>query len=192
MNIFILHEHPKTAAEMQCDKHVVKMILESAQMLSTAHRMLDGEKIKVPSKSGKRMVSKYVHPKPSFDSVLYGAVHHNHPCTVWTRETSANYYWHYDHFRALSYEYEYRYNKKHKSWEKLRDILSECPKNIPTGSLTQFALAMNHQPQCIIEDDPVESYRRYYHTKIEYMPMVWTRRDPPDWFRKELLNEQSG
>ena len=56
MNIFVLDMNPVTAAQMQCDKHVVKMIVESAQMLSTAHRMIDGYLEKRPSKSGKRMV----------------------------------------------------------------------------------------------------------------------------------------
>lgn len=189
MNIFILHEDPVIAAQMQCDKHVVKMILESAQMLSTAHRMLDGEKVKVPSKSGKRMVAKYVHPDPDLDKILYGAVHHNHPCTVWTRETLGNYVWHYQHFVALADEYQYRYGKRHLSDEKLRDVLLGIPENISIGFRTDFALAMNHQPQCIIEGDPVESYRRYYHTKLEYMPMVWTRRPQPNWFGKELLHD---
>ena len=59
MNIFVLDEDPTIAAQMQCDKHVVKMIVESAQMLSTAHRMLDGKMIMKPSKSGKRMVKYY-------------------------------------------------------------------------------------------------------------------------------------
>ena len=43
MNIFYLHENPEICAEYHCDKHVVKMILETAQMLSTAHRIIDGE-----------------------------------------------------------------------------------------------------------------------------------------------------
>jgi hypothetical protein len=45
MNIFYLDKDPIKAAEYSCDKHVVKMILESAQMLCTAHRVLDGENI---------------------------------------------------------------------------------------------------------------------------------------------------
>ena len=59
MNIFVLDTDPVTAAQLQCDKHVVKMIVESAQMLSTAHRMLDGTIQIAPSKSGKRMVKHY-------------------------------------------------------------------------------------------------------------------------------------
>ena len=63
MNLFILDEDPTKAAQLQCDKHVVKMIIESAQMLSTAHRMLDGYVEKRPSKSGKRIINYWVHPK---------------------------------------------------------------------------------------------------------------------------------
>ena len=79
------------------------MVLESAQMLSTAHRMLDGNTSTGVSKSGKRTVKKYVHPE--LDDVLYKAVHFNHPCTVWTMKTAGNYQWHYDHFVALCDEY---------------------------------------------------------------------------------------
>ena len=81
MNIFVLDINPKTAAQMQCDKHVVKMIVESAQMLSTAHRMLDGYAEKRPSKSGKTMVNYWVHPRQEMEDILYKAVHHKHPCT---------------------------------------------------------------------------------------------------------------
>ncbi len=56
MNIFVLDEDPVISAQMMCDKHIPKMIVEAAQMLSTAHRMLDGYMEKRPSKSGKRMV----------------------------------------------------------------------------------------------------------------------------------------
>ena len=59
MNIFYLHEDPQVSAKMHCDKHVVKMIIEYAQMLSTAHRMLDGKVVKKPSVSGKTMVKHY-------------------------------------------------------------------------------------------------------------------------------------
>ena len=84
MNIFVLDKNPIVAAQLQCDKHVVKMIVESAQMLSTAHRMLDGQEYKAPSKSGKRMVKKW--KLKNHDDVIYSAVHMGHPCTVWTME----------------------------------------------------------------------------------------------------------
>jgi hypothetical protein len=90
MNIFILSVDPVAAAQLQCDKHVVKMIVESAQMLSTVHRILDGELKRGPSKSGKTMSKQWVLPD-SRDSVMYKAVHVGHPCTVWSMINSGNY-----------------------------------------------------------------------------------------------------
>lgn len=183
MNLFILDKNPITAAQLQCDKHVVKMIVESAQMLSTAHRMLDGTELKVPSKSGKRTVKAYVHPIPQYDTMLYSAVHHHHPCTVWTMESSKNYQWHYDHWIALMAEYTHRYGKRHAT-EKLIDFLVFHPKNIDTyAPLTPFKLAMKSNPECMHENDPVRSYREYYQTKQERFKMAWTKRTVPSWFK---------
>ena len=96
MNIFYFDEDPWRAAEMQPDKMLVKMPLETAQMLCTAHRILDGDKYA--------------------DEVgLYQKAYMNHPCTIWARETSGNYGWLLKHFLALSLEYHYRYNKAHAS-----------------------------------------------------------------------------
>ena len=182
MNIFILDENPIKAAQLQCDKHVVKMIVESAQMLSTAHRMLDGYVEKRPSKSGKRMVNYWVHPNKNREKTLYKAVHHGHPCTVWTMESSANYDWHYEHFIALCKEYQHRYSKVHSTQKLLEEVLLNKPNNIPEKDLTPFALAMKHEPQCIHEGEPVRSYRLYYQTKLARMPMVWSYRAQPEWF----------
>ena len=181
MNIFILNEDPVKAAQQQCDKHIVKMILESAQMLSTAHRVLDGTMCKVPSKSGKTMVKSWVLPD-NRDALLYKAVHVHHPCTVWTCESLSNYAWHYEHFQALSIEYEYRYQKKHKSWVDLEYALSIPPKNIPNIGPTPFKLAMGAEPDCIDESDPVGSYRKFYQTKQSRFKMAWTKREVPEWF----------
>jgi hypothetical protein len=179
MNIFVLSRCPVEAAQMQCNKHVVKMIVESAQMLSTSHRMLDGKLYKGLSKSGKRMVKKW---KLSHnDDIVYNAVHVGHPCTVWTMKSIENYKWHYEHFEALCKEYTLRYGKIHASWTKLGQILSVPPKNIPQIGLTKFALAMNDQPQCMF-DDPVKAYKAFYQTKQDRFKMEWTVRDVPSWF----------
>lgn len=183
MNIFILDTNAIKAAQMQCDRHVVKMVLESAQMLSTAHRILDGTLTKVPSKSGKRLVNNWQLPDDR-EQVLYKAVHANHPCTVWTMESVQNYIWHYDHFQALATEFEYRYEKKHKSWVDLEYALSIPPKNIPNKSLTPFKLAMGAAPECINPQDPVGSYRAFYQTKQDRFSMDWTKRSIPEWFKK--------
>ena len=186
MNIFILHENPIKAAQLQCDKHVVKMIVESAQMLSTAHRMLDGYMEKRPSKSGKRMVNYWVHPNKNLENTLYKAVHHGHPCTKWTMESMQNYIWHYDHFDALCVEYTYRYGKTHSTETLLSEVLSIPPRNIHSNGLTDFALAMKNEPQCIHEGDPVRSYHEYYHTKQARMPMIWTKRKTPEWWNANV------
>ena len=181
MNIFILNENPVIAAQEQCDKHVVKMILESAQMLSTCHRMLDGSETRKPSKSGKTMSKYWVLPDNNKESVMYKAVHMNHPCTVWTRESHENYNWHYEHFVALCEEYTYRYGRVHATDAKLRTMLKELPTNIPMIDQTQFKLAMEHEPQCKLPC-PIESYQRYYETKQVNFKMAWTKRQQPEWF----------
>ena len=185
MNLFILDYNPVTAAQLQCDKHVPKMIVESAQMLSTAHRMLDGELGKRRSKSGKTMVRYWEHPSNNWEKILYKAVHTGHPCTVWTMESSDNYFWHYNHFKALCDEYTYRYSKLHKSDRELREILSNLPSNIPRGNLTSFKLAMSSNPECMFSD-AVKSYRAFYQTKQERFKMVWSKRSIPEWFNANV------
>ena len=176
MNIFVLNENPIIAARQHCDKHVVKMILESAQMLSTAHRILDGKEDKRLSKSGKRMVP-YWELSDEREHKLYKAVHMKHPCTIWSMESNENYHWHWRLFNALCDEYIYRYKKVHKTDYLLRGALLQEPKNIPQGPMTPFKLAM-------FEDckgpDPVDSYRTYYHRKE--FKMVWTGREFPKWY----------
>lgn len=179
MNIFILDTDPVKAAQLQCDKHVVKMILESAQMLSTAHRLLDGTQYKGTSKSGRHMKC-WSHP--DLDDILYSAVHVGHPCTLWTIESRDNYVWHYQHFAALSKEYEYRYAKQHKSWLNLGSVLKMSPHNIRSKGQTPFRLAMGASPECIDNDNPVESYRKFYKTKQDRFIMRWTGRSVPEWF----------
>tara|TARA_R110002020_G_scaffold94037_2_gene226664 strand:+ start:2170 stop:2670 length:501 start_codon:yes stop_codon:yes gene_type:complete len=142
MNIFVTDECPKKSAQEQCDKHVVKMILESAQMLSTAWRVYDDE---YSEKHG-----------------LYKQAYLNHPCTVWTREAPENYVWLCTHFDQLCKEYSARYLKFHRS-EKLKHGLWNIPfpikrlKNIPDNPKT-FALAM---PDEYKTENVYDSYRNY-------------------------------
>ena len=184
MNVFVLSTDPVEAARMHCDKHVPKMIVESAQMISTAHRMLDGHTIKKPSKSGKRIINYWEHPDPIDEELLYKAVHHNHPCTVWTRESLHNYNWHYELFAELCNEFTKRFKKTHLTESLLLERLKKAPVNIPHAGFTPFRLAMSNLPECITED-PVESYRNYYIAKQSYMPCDWEKGTPmPDWFQK--------
>jgi hypothetical protein len=182
MNIFILDLHPVAAAKQQCDKHIVKMILESAQMLSTAHRLLDGRMGIGQSKTGRKAKTWQI-DDPVRDTVLYKAVHINHPCTIWTMESSANYHWHFKHYEALHDEYQYRYGKTHRSFTELAYLLKNAPDNIPYAPLTPFKLAMGAAPECINPADPVGSYRAFYQTKQDRFKMTWTKRDVPSWFQ---------
>lgn len=160
MNIFYLHEDPVIAAKMQTNKHVVKMILESAQLLSTAHRVLDGEHY-IDSSSG-RKIQRWRLPEEK-ENILYKATHFNHPCALWTMESIENYKWLYKHFLALSEEYNLRYNKQHKSWVELREILSFTPVNIPLRKFTTPALAMPEE--YVRGRNAVDAYRAYYEAE---------------------------
>lgn len=181
MNLFVLDECPTKSAQMQCDKHIVKMVLESGQMLSTAHRLLDGTMSKRPSKSGKTMAKYFAVSDSVMESTLYRVAHAGHPCTVWTMQSTDNYNWHYAHFVALCDEYSYRYGKTHMTDTKLRVMLKTPPANIPTGKLTKQPLAMQSNPECMF-DNVVKSYRAYYKTKADRFKMVWSKRSTPDWF----------
>jgi len=186
MNIFILDNDPVKAAQLQCDKHIPKMVVESGQMLSTVHRMLDGTIEMRPSKSGKRIV-KYWKLDGYKENILYKAVHMNHPCTVWSRENASNYDWHYKHFIALCDEYTYRYGKVHATETKLAMVLRNPPKNIEyTDRKSPFRLAMGSNPECMFED-AVRSYRAFYQTKQERFAMKWTKRNVPEWFNYAIV-----
>tara|TARA_B100000686_G_C16301715_1_gene718790 strand:- start:184 stop:660 length:477 start_codon:yes stop_codon:yes gene_type:complete len=156
MNIFYLDRRPDDAAEMHCDKHCVKMILEYAQMLSTAHRELDG---KVPD-------------------ILYKSTHKNHPSTIWTRSSKQHYDWLFRLFRMLSAEYTLRYGKIHKTWEKLGKILETSPKNIVENGWID-------PPQCMPDHckktDTIDAYRNYYLTEKASFS-TWNYSKQPTWW----------
>ena len=180
MNLFVLNENPVIAAQEQCDKHINKMVIESAQMLSTTHRMLDGTMYYELSKNNRRV--KRYKLTDLREQQLYKAVHFNHPCTVWTRESLYNYIWHYKHFIALCDEFTHRYGKVHMTDTKLRKVLMAPPFHIPNIERTPFKLAMKSKPECMFPEDPVKSYRMYYKTKQSRFKMAWTKRDVPEWF----------
>jgi len=182
MNLFILSEDPESAAQMQCDKHVVKMILETTQLLCTAHRVLDGTEYLDKTANGRKI--KRWRLEDDRQDVMYVATHVNHPSAIWVRECSANYYWTFYHLVHLLCEYKFRYGKSHKC-DELISMLERTPNNIKdTFTMTPFALAMKNEPQCIDENDPVNSYRKYYLTKKDRFVMNWTRRKVPHWFEE--------
>ena len=196
MNIFILSDDPVDAAIQHNDKHVVKMILESAQLLSTAHRILDGkEQIEqrqtITSRNNEPGVIKTRNVKvwklpDNRDSILYQATHRNHPCAIWCRETSANYYWLHALMVALCDEYYYRYGQykgdtgvHHKVRSSgLVDALAVTPNSIKRGGRTPFPQCMPDQYK--VEGDPVQAYRNYYLGEKRDI-LFYTNREEPSW-----------
>lgn len=161
MNIFFLDKNPTDAAKAPINKHVVKMVLESAQLLSAAHRIVDGSHY-IDSSSGRRL-QRWAHPDKDKDEVLYVATHFNHPCAVWLRESRANYDWLYEHFIALGQEYKKRYGRTHLSITKLADVLQFAPKNIPNVGFTEPTQAMPEAYR--VKGDVVAAYRNYYEAE---------------------------
>ena len=182
MNRFYIEQDPVAIAKSHCDKHICKMPVEEAQMLCTAHRLLDGTVEMRPSKSGKRMIKYWKLDDVISEAVLYKAVHMGHPCTKWTMESDSNYRFAYQLFMALCREYQYRYGKVHMCEKKLWIALRTPPKNIPKGPMTDMPLAMGSNPECMNPDDVLGSYRHYYATKKDRFKMVWTNRDEPTWW----------
>ncbi len=157
MNIFYLHKDPVLCAKAHCDKHVVKMLLETAQMLSTAHRILDGA---------------------DAPDILYKKAYPNHPSTIWCRTNRLHYNWLYELFVGLCCEYAKRYDKIHKCQTNLDFALSVAPHNIPDKPWSD-------PPQCMPDKyqdrSTVTAYRRYYvHDKSRFA--TWNKgTDKPKW-----------
>jgi hypothetical protein len=183
MNIFYLHENSKICAEMHVDRHVVKMIIEYAQLMSTAHRVLDGcEDIEQRYVQGSlpmrwRKVKIWLHPNLEMNSGLMKASHINHPSNIWTRSNEENYTWLHSLWSHLLDEYTYRYGKIH-ACQKYDKFLNTSPKNIPQGEFYPPTPAM--PDDCKI-GDVLLSYRKYY---IDYKNgfAKWKNRERPDWY----------
>ena len=153
MNIFVLDLDPKKCAQYHANKHVIKMILESAQLLCGVHWVLGGE-------------------------APYKLSHKNHPCSIWVRECVENYVWLCDLGLELCKEYTYRYGKRHKSQDVIEWCLVNQPNLIENGDITKFALAMPDEYKVM---DVVESYRNYYMGAKKDL-CEWKNRPAPEWF----------
>ena len=159
MNIFALHSDPYLAEKMHCDKHVVKMILETAQMLSTAH---------------------HVHDMECAQDGLYKIAHKNHPSTKWVRESNNNYMWAWCLMHGLCKEYTARYGKIHATETKLLQKLMNPPNNIPIGCKTSIPQCMPIEYKC---DDTVQAYRNYYIGAKKNIA-VWKHGNYPEWWNQ--------
>ena len=173
MNIFYLDENPTIAAELHCDKHVVKMIIEYAQLMSTAHRMLDGKHY-IDDSSGRR-IQRWRLPTTEMESVVYKAGHVNHPSAIWVRENAVHYQYTYDLFASLCDEYTLRYGKVHLTDSKLRDCLNILPNNI---DLCAWRYPPQAMPDDVKSNSAVDAYHKYY-AKYKKDIAKWTARPIP-------------
>lgn len=163
MNIFVLNEFPGQAAKDLCDKHVVKMILESTQLLSTVthQRGFEGP---------------------------YKITHANHPCTKWVATAPANWAWLTLHAMYMCYEYSDRYHKKHKCQDLIQDFGSRGPEIWKTKDFENITLYMEHTPfaQCMPDQyrqaDAVEAYRAYYRAEKRDIARWTEPGKAPEWF----------
>jgi hypothetical protein len=189
MNIFYLDKNPQRCAQMHVDKHCVKMILEYAQLLSTAHRYLDGVLTIGLSQSGRKRQQYILNDER--EQMLYSATHINHPSAVWCRQSSANYMWLAELLEECCKEYTYRYGKIHKVESSgLMQILKNVfPINIADKPFTEPTPAM--PDECKVTGDSLKSYHNYYKMNKSHLwswkGKINKREVPPfmkEWYRK--------
>jgi hypothetical protein len=189
MNFFYLDEDPWKSIEYHCDKHIVKMPTEYKQMLSTAHRVLDGEMYIDRTKSGAR-IKRWKHPDRKMNRDLYLAGHVNHPTNIWLRECTENYMLMFTYYKLICEEYTYRYGKEHGAKENWW-IFREPPKNMPSlGKTTPVPQAMKQFPECMVKDDSVQAYRNFYVVAKKSFA-TWKERGRPSWYENMTQNQNA-
>ena len=155
MNIFFTDEDPIKAAQSLCDKHVVKMVLESAQILCSVINVINNEQI-----------------------APYRTTHKNHPCVKWAMLSPQNFDWLHRHAMALCKEYTFRYDKRHKS----QNVIEWCGNNRVTKLLSDFTSPAQAMPDEYKHSNPVIAYRQYYiQDKMKNIDCRWTKRKQPKW-----------
>ena len=187
MNIFYLHEDPIQNAKWHIDKHIVKMPIEYAQLMSTAHRLLDGEMYLGKTAIGRNIKRWRLHDER--EDILYKASHINHPSAIWVRESIENYFQMYKLYMAVLAEFTNRYGKIHGS-SKPSIALIRPPKNIPMVKGTQLPQCM---PEiCKVKNNPILAYRNYYIVEKNSFAS-WKNREIPEWFQtKDIIPTWAG
>jgi len=183
MNIFYLSNDTRQCAEMHVDKHVVKMILEYSQLLSTAHRVIDGHETAVKSQTG-RNKKVWKLSNQTLDISLYESTHVNHPSAIWVRKSKSNYEWLVMMLHDLCAEYTYRYEKKHKVE---RDGLLDLLYNVPSGIIDKgFCEPTPAMPdEYIDKTSSIKSYQTYYIKDKKHM-FSWKNRNIPKFIENIL------
>lgn len=187
MNIFYLHEDPIQNAKWHIDKHIVKMPIEYAQLMSTAHRLLDGEMYLGKTAIGRNIKRWRLHDER--EDILYKASHINHPSAIWVRESIENYFEMYKLYMAVLAEFTNRYGKVHGS-SKPSIALIRPPSNIPMVKGTQLPQCM---PEiCKVKNNPILAYRNYYIVEKNSFAS-WKNREIPEWFQtKDIMTTWAG
>lgn len=182
MNIFVLDEDPVLAAQYHCNKHVVKMILESGQMLCTAHwlNLLEVRRRSLKDFKRVRDAQEWLSYAVSPEQLPPWKISHvNHPCSAWTRESLENYRWHSELGLNLCAEYTRRYGKRHRS-QSVHEWLAKNVPPLPSSGLTPWA-------QCVPDDckgsDTVQAYREYYNRHKSRFAKWEPRAVTPGWYR---------
>jgi len=167
MNLFILSLIQREIAEYMMDKHVSKILLEAAQMLCSAKRILDPDDEDV-------------------NKNLYKLAHKNHPVTIWCRKSKANFLWTIELVEELHKEWKYRYGHPDTKFHKSYTVVMYLKEHLPVDEkfeeigLTSFALAM---PEQFKNQDPVLSYRMYYMSEEKQKIASWKKkRSKPEWY----------
>lgn len=156
------------------------MIIEYCQLMSTAHRVLDGEEYTDLTANGRRI--KRWRLDDDRENQLMKASHINHPSAVWCRANNENYKWLYSMWCWLCNEYTYRYGKVH-ACQRLKDVLYAAPKNIPVDKFFEPTPAM--PDECKIPGDSLASYHKYYVERKNHFAR-WTKREVPTWYKEKL------
>ena len=175
MNVFYIHKDPVIAAKQHCDKHCTKMIVEYAQLMCTAHRLLDGEEYFDKNKRGHRL-RRWRLPDDR-EQRLYLASHYGHPSNVWVRTSTQHYDWLYKCFDALCAEFTLRYGKFHKTDLDLREYLERKPDNLQDNGFVDPPKAMPDQYKLT---KTIPSYRNFYATEKRRFATWKTKK--PDWY----------
>jgi hypothetical protein len=173
MNIFVLDEDPAKAARDLCNKHVVKMLIESAQILSTVYRLAMEERENLPAKDAEMY------------SRLYKATHIHHPVTQWVRSSIHNTDWLWQHLLAIESEYNARYNprreKQHKAGAVIRALSGHRLKGHGDWRFhTPFVQCMPEQYQS--QDDAVTAYRAFYRGEKARFAKWQPHAAEPSWW----------
>jgi len=163
MNIFLTSNDPVACAQVQDDKRVIKMALETAQLLSTALRTV----------------------YPDVAKGLYGSTHVFHPCSVWARKDLANFLWLVDHGRALTDEYQFRFDRYHKSRDVIElafnhlHVFGDCFPGTETKPVFSFDSSGQQR------GDVFTNYQYCLMNKwvnLDSRKPLWTYRGKPSWY----------